>query len=48
MYPAIADSPTPDEFSLMVGLFNRTNISSLPVWAIRGNHDAYFTWTDEL
>lgn len=32
----------------MVGLFNRTNIKDIPVWAVRGNHDAYFDWTDEL
>ena len=48
IYPAIADAPTPEEFNLMIGLFNRTNIADLPVYAIRGNHDAYFDWTDEI
>lgn len=48
IYPAIADAPTVEEFELMVGLFNRSNIADLPVWNVRGNHDAYFNWTYEL
>jgi hypothetical protein len=48
IYPLVADAPTVEEFEQMVGLFNRTNISEIPVWAVRGNHDAYFNWTDEL
>ena len=32
----------------MLSLFKRTNISSLPVYAIRGNHDSEFDWTKEL
>lgn len=48
IYPAVGDAPTVEEFEQMVGLFNRTNICNIPVWAVRGNHDAYFNWTDEL
>ena len=48
IYPAVGNAPTAEEFRLMVGLFNRTNIADLPVYAIRGNHDSYFDWTDEL
>lgn len=32
----------------MLGLWNRTNIDTIPTWSIRGNHDAYFNWTYEL
>lgn len=48
IYPELEDAPTDEEFAEMVGLFNGPNIANLPVWAIRGNHDAYFDWTDEL
>lgn len=48
IYPAIEDAPTEQEFELMLGLWNRPNLESLPTWAIRGNHDAYFNWTYEL
>ena len=50
IYPAVADAPTVAEFDLMLSLFdgNRTNLSPLPVWAVRGNHDAMFNWTTEL
>jgi len=44
----VADAPTTEEFELMLGLFQRPNISGLPVYAIRGNHDSYFDWTEEL
>ena len=48
IYPEVADAPTDAEFQLMLSLFNRTNIADIPVWAIRGNHDADFDWTYEL
>jgi hypothetical protein len=32
----------------MLTLFQRPNLKNLPVYAIRGNHDSYFSWTDEL
>ena len=48
IYPANETAPTQQEFSDMVGLFNRTNIANLPVYAIRGNHDSYFDWTEEV
>ena len=48
IYPLVGDAPTADEFTQMVQLFNKTNIADKPVWAIRGNHDAYFNWTYEL
>ena len=44
----MGDAPTADELTQMVQLFNKTNIADKPVWAIRGNHDAYFNWTYEL
>lgn len=50
IYPAVSDAPTDAEFQLMLSLFNgnRTNLAPLPVWAVRGNHDAAFNWTYEL
>jgi metallophosphoesterase superfamily enzyme len=48
IYPASKYDPTVAEFQLMLSLFNRTNIADLPVWAVRGNHDAYFNWTYEI
>jgi metallophosphoesterase superfamily enzyme len=48
IYPSNPSSPTTAEFNTMLGLFQRPNIASLPVYAIRGNHDSYFSWTDEL
>ena len=48
IYPAVEGQPTVEEFQLMLGLFNRTNIKDIPVWAVRGNHDAAFNWTYEL
>ena len=48
IYPANGTDPTVEEFNLMLGLFNRTNIANLPIYAIRGNHDTYFNWTYEL
>ena len=32
----------------MLAFFKRPNIADLPVFAIRGNHDSYFDWTEEL
>jgi len=48
IYPAVSNAPTLEEWELMLGLFNRTNIADLPVWAIRGNKDANFDWTEEI
>jgi hypothetical protein len=48
IYPLVGTAPTVDELTQMVQLFNKTNIADKPVWAIRGNHDAYFNWTYEL
>ena len=48
IYPAVANAPTSAEFQDMLSLFNRTNIADLSVFAIRGNHDSYFDWTEEL
>ena len=48
IYPAVPNAPTTSEFSTMLTLFQRPSIATLPVYAIRGNHDSYFDWTDEL
>ena len=48
LYPDEATNPTVDEFTTMINMFKRPNMQNLPVWAIRGNHDTYFNWTDEL
>ena len=48
LYPAVADAPTAAEFESMLSLFQRPSIASLPVYAIRGNHDSYFNWTYEI
>ena len=48
IYPAIEDAPTQEEFNTMLSLFQRPSIASLPVYAVRGNHDTYFDWTLEL
>ena len=38
----VLDGPNPQhwEIKLMLTLFNKTHIRDLPVYAIRGNHDA--------
>lgn len=48
IYPAVPNAPTVEEFQTMLSLFERPNLSKLPVYAIRGNHDTYFNWTYEL
>ena len=48
IYPAVPTAPTVTEFETMLALFQRPNLSSLPVYAIRGNHDCYFGWSEEL
>jgi len=48
LYPEVSAEPTIEEFTTMLNMFKRPNLAKLPVWAIRGNHDTYFNWTDEL
>ena len=32
----------------MLDLFKRKNLKDLPIYSVRGNHDAYFNWTAEI
>lgn len=42
LYPIISGEPLESEFDWMLGLFQKPNLSKLPIYAIRGNHDCKF------
>jgi hypothetical protein len=48
LYPVIPDSPTDEEFELMLSLFKYPYLNDLTVNAVRGNHDCVFDWQKEL
>ena len=48
IYPADGDNPTRAEFDELLQLFKKPHLAELPVYHVRGNHDTYFDWKDEL
>jgi len=48
LYPVVETQPTQEEFETMMSLFERPSLKSLPIWAVRGNHDCYFDQNFEL
>ena len=48
LYPRIGDSPTDEEFDEMMSLFTYPYLDELPIYAVRGNHDAVFDWKAEI
>jgi hypothetical protein len=49
IYPAdYYGDPTQDEWKTMLSFFQRPNLKDLPVYAVRGNHDAMFDSAQEV
>jgi tartrate-resistant acid phosphatase type 5 len=48
LYPVNATNPVDSEWDIMLSLFQKPNLTDLPVYAIRGNHDCLFDWKLEL